>query len=223
MCPLNEAGNCIEAIEWSNGEARRLVYHQRRIEAAFRCLFPGVEPFDLAAELELRRKLCAAGRGVSGLGTDGQQFPEQGIYKLRLSYDTQLRQMEFQHYRMREVSTLKLVEIQQHSKDYKSSDRERIDNAFAQRGSCDDVLMVRDGLLTDTSYANIALYDGRKWLSPRVPLLYGTRRAYLLDHQRIELADIQVEELPRFQLLRMFNAMIDFGELEMSVKSIEGQ
>jgi 4-amino-4-deoxychorismate lyase len=36
-----------------------------------------------------------------------------------------------------------------------------------RRGACDEVLIVKDGCLTDTSYTNIALWDGHRWVLPR--------------------------------------------------------
>jgi len=197
---------CIEAIEWLDGKAQRIDYHQRRVDEAFQCLFPSELPFSLAEELERFRT--------------GTFFPEKGRYKLRLQYDNQLRTVEFVEYHQRRVESLKLIEIDYATTTFKSSDRQTIDAAFTQRGSCDDVLLVRDGLLTDTSYANIAFFDGQKWISPRIPLLYGTRRAYLLDHQDIEIADIRVEELAHFQRIRLFNALIDFGDIDLPVASI---
>lgn len=206
---------CIEAIEWRDGRVQRLDYHQQRVDAAFGCLYPELRPINLAEELEVIRKSGSDER------VEGQCFfPDQGRYKLRLEYDFQLRRLEFQEYRMRKVESLQLVAIVREPMLYKSSAREFIDLAFKQRGECDDVVLVREGLLTDTSYANIALFDGRKWVSPRVPLLYGTRRAYLLDRGVIETADIRVEDISRFRLIRLFNALIDFGELELPVGSI---
>ena len=123
---------------------------------------------------------------------------------------------------MRKVTSLQLIGIDHEPMYYKAAERDYIDRAFSKRGLCDDVLMVRDGLLTDSSYANIALFDGKKWLSPRIPLLYGTRRAYLVDHGQIEPADIKADDLVQFQRIRLFNAMIGFGELELPVSAISG-
>ena len=39
---------------------------------------------------------------------------------------------------------------------YKSADRSLLDRLFALRGAADDVLIVRRGLITDTSIANVA-------------------------------------------------------------------
>ena len=51
-------------------------------------------------------------------------------------------------------------------------------------------LIVKDGYLTDTSIANIALYDGYTWFTPAHPLLRGTKRAELLNKQLIVEKDI---------------------------------
>lgn len=195
---------CIEAIAWRDGKAERLIYHQKRVEEAFRVLFPDKQPFMLKELLQ----------SVDGPGT--------GLYKLRLEYGVEPGIMEFQEYRMRKVTSLQLVGIDHEPMYYKATERDYIDRAFSKRGLCDDVLMVRDGLLTDSSYANIALFDGKKWLSPRIPLLYGTRRAYLVDHGQIEPADIKADDLVQFQRIRLFNAMIGFGELELPVSAISG-
>ena len=86
---------------------------------------------------------------------------------------------------------------------------------FAQRGSCDDILIVRRHLLTDTSIANIALFDGKHWHTPQSPLLKGTKRAELLDKGILSERKIHVEDIPSYSTVRLFNAMIDWGELEL--------
>ncbi len=201
---------CIEAIEWKDGAPQRLAYHQQRVDAAFKALYPDASVLSLADVL-----------GPGAVSTDsGAPLPDKGLYKLRLLFDTQVRLLECQPYAMRPIQSLQLVEIDHEPMVYKSGDRAFIDEAVQKKGQCDDVLMVCNGLLTDTSYANIAVLDGLKWLSPHIPLLYGTRRAYLLDHQLIELADIRMDELHRFQRIRLFNAMIGFGELELPMSRI---
>lgn len=79
---------------------------------------------------------------------------------------------------------------------------------------------MRDGLLTDTSICNIALWDGTSWITPARPLLRGTARARLLDNGLIKSGDIRPEELPGYERIRLFNAMIGFGEVEFPVFNI---
>ena len=39
----------------------------------------------------------------------------------------------------------------------------------------DEILITRNGLLTDTSIANIALFNGKEWHTPKHPLLKGVQ------------------------------------------------
>ena len=95
-----------------------------------------------------------------------------------------------------------------------------LDEAFALRDTADDVLIVRHGLLTDTSIANIALWDGSEWYTPAQPLLAGTQRRYLLDTGQIKETDIPVASLGNYRHIRLFNALIPFGEVELPVGQI---
>ena len=75
----------------------------------------------------------------------------------------------------------------------------------------EDVLIVKDGCLTDTSIANVALYDGKMWCTPSHPLLRGTKRAELLDKKIIVEKDIPQAHLGKYSKIMLFNAMIDWG------------
>lgn len=190
----------LESIKLKDGVFFRLKYHQERVNHCFQQCFPDSKIPDLAAFLHQ------------------QEVPPKGLFKCRVLYDEHgFRQPEFIPYQMRTVKTLKLVETTLKSMAYKSADRSMYEQLIAERGVCDDVLLVRNGLLTDTSYANIALYDGEKWLTPRLPMLYGTNRAYLLERGLIVERDIKEEDLHLYQKIRVFNAMIEFGEVEVII------
>ena len=103
---------------------------------------------------------------------------------------------------------------------YKSCDRSALNALFGQRAGADDVLIVRRGLITDTSIANIALWNGSRWETPEAPLLEGTMRAYLLDEGLITPCAIRPQDLPRYTRVRLFNAMISFGEIDFPAANI---
>lgn len=138
--------------------------------------------------------------------------------KCRVEYGREVMKVEYAPYLIRPVATLRLATCDGIDYRYKSTDRSALNALFDGRGEADDVLIVRNGLLTDSSICNIALWNGRQWLTPAHPLLCGTMRAYLLDSRIIFPADIRVEHLPAFSRLRLFNAMIDFGQVEIGVE-----
>ena len=123
-------------------------------------------------------------------------------------------------YTVRHVHSLALMQADTIDYTYKSAGREPLNCLFALRGACDDILIVKQGLLTDTSIANIALSDGTHWYTPAHPLLKGTKRAALLEEGILQEKDIRPEDLPSFSTVRLFNAMIDWGELELPVRNI---
>ena len=84
---------------------------------------------------------------------------------------------------------------------------------FALRGEADEVVIIRNGLLTDTSYSNIALFDGRHWVTPRQPLLRGTMRQSLLDAGVLTEQDIKAEDWSSYRRVSLINAMMPLGRL----------
>lgn len=194
---------CIESIKLLDGRFYRTDRHQARINQAFEALWPGQKPFILENILS---------------ETD---FPLKGLYKCRMVYDAQSRQIEFTPYLRRDVKSLKIMEIELETCHFKKENREELNRAFAQKGGCDDVLLIRNGLLTDTSYSNIALFDGKVWHTPRIPLLYGTHRAELIENRKIVETDIYHKDISNFLKIRLFNALIEFGEIELDINQIQ--
>ncbi|MEG0647308.1 MAG: aminotransferase class IV, partial [Bacteroides sp.] len=102
---------------------------------------------------------------------------------------------------------------------YKSTDREALNQLYEQRNTKDDVLIIKNGYITDTSIANVALFDGTHWFTPKHPLLKGTQRAQLLQKGIIQEKEIMLEELFSFSQMTIFNAMIPFQSLVLDVNS----
>lgn len=121
---------------------------------------------------------------------------------------------------MRQIHSLKVVCDDDIEYNYKSTDRSRLNALVEKKGCCDEIVIIKNGLVTDTSFTNIAIYDGTSWLTPKHPLLAGTKRACLLDRGAIKEADITINDLMRAKRLRLFNAMIDFGEREIPISQV---
>ena len=131
-----------------------------------------------------------------------------------------IRQVEFLDYSRREINSLKIVETSLRSFNYKFENRNELNSAFAKREICDDVLLIRDGFVTDTSYCNIAFSDSNNWFTPRNPIIYGVKRSELLAEGQLIEKDIRVNEISKFTTVCLFNAMIEFGEIVLKVESI---
>lgn len=144
-----------------------------------------------------------------------------GIWKCRIVYGKEIEEVGYAPYQKRMVSSLRPVVSDTIDYSYKSTNRGELNELFARRGKADDILIVKDGYLTDTSIANIALYDGHTWYTPAHPLLQGTKRAELLDNRFIVEKDIRQAQLGDYSHIMLFNAMIDWKRSSyLSMKNI---
>lgn len=134
--------------------------------------------------------------------------PSSGLFKARIIYDSEIRKIEFVPYIMRPVQSLKLIQDNSISYKYKFQDRSNLDDLFAQRDKADDILIVRNGLITDTWYANIIFKRDDRWFTPDSYLLNGTMRQSLLDAGLIEETRIDPSDLKKYQSARLINSML---------------
>jgi 4-amino-4-deoxychorismate lyase len=145
--------------------------------------------------------------------------PQKGIYKCRILYDDVEKDVEFLPYEIRPVKKLKLIESNL-SYDFKYADRKQIEKLFEQREDCDDILIIKKGEVTDTSYANVIFKRDNEWITPWSPLLKGTMRQKLLDEEKIIAEKILLEDIPSFTSIKLINAMLEFDGPEIDVSDI---
>lgn len=180
-----------ETIKAIDGTVYNIGYHQRRYESV-------LEYFHIKEVYNLFELL---------------KPPENGLFRCKVVYDItnpHAIDVSYYEYNKRDVQTLKLVYCNDIDYKFKAQNREKINELFAKKEQCDDILIVKNSLITDTSIANIAFFNGTKWLTPKVPLLQGTVRARLLDEGRIFEDDIFEDDIYRFENFALLNSMIDF-------------
>ena len=183
----------LETIKIVDGEIFNLEYHQKRYEGVLEAL--GIKEIQKLEEFI--------------------NPPEWGLYRCRLVYDIGNIEVTFHEYKKRDIATLKLIFENEIEYTHKSTAREDIDTLFEQREEGDDILIIKDLFVTDTSIANIAFYTHEgEWVTPKNPLLKGTTRARLLDEGKLTEADIKVHELRSFSKVALLNAMIEFDILD---------
>nr|WP_308570321.1 aminotransferase class IV family protein [uncultured Prevotella sp.] len=137
--------------------------------------------------------------------------------KCHIVYSDQVLSVSYQPYHPRPVHSLQLIECDAIDYAYKYEDRDLLLSLYGQRGQCDDILIVKNGVITDTSIANIAVYDGTQWYTPAHPLLRGTQRELLLRQGLLTEREITPAELFSYRKLCTLNAMLDFEEMEFEI------
>lgn len=197
----------VESIRLENGKFPFLSYHQNRFDRTRQHFCIEDDPIFLAEILKVPAEF------------------KRGLYKVRVEYQCEIESIKYVPYQVRPVHSLQLIDADHIDYKFKYSDRSGIDELFQEKGECDDILMVKNGLLTDTSYANVILHDGQYWYTPANPLMHGTCRARLIEEGKLLPADIYVEHLQDFNEIRLINAMMSFEEgprVEVSNVSMAG-
>ncbi len=181
----------LETIRISDGTPQNLFLHEKRMNASRRKLFGSTGDISLAEHI-LVPDDCL-----------------KGIYRCRVIYEESIKSVEFSPYRPAAIRTLKLVHADDIDYSLKYLDRSCL-TGLIDRGVADDVLIIRNGFVTDTSYSNIVFTDGSHWVTPDTPLLHGTMREKLLREGAIKEEGITVADLGRFTHFRLINAMLGF-------------
>jgi len=182
----------LETIKCRDGSVFHLNYHQQRVNTSRAKL-----GFDNTLKLELSP-------------------PKNGLYRCRIVYEKEIEKLEYIPYRAKKIQSFKLLETDI-SYSLKYENRDEINALFAQKEEADEIIMVKNGLVTDTSIANICFYNGKEWLSPKSPLLKGTTRQRYLDASRIKIADIPLKEIKNYSKIAVMNAMVDFYIIENAI------
>lgn len=66
----------------------------------------------------------------------------------------------------------------------KFSDRTLLNNLLKQKEECDEIMIIRQGKVTDCSIGNLIFRQNNQWITPDKPLLEGTQRAKLLEQKK---------------------------------------
>lgn len=139
---------------------------------------------------------------------------KNAVYKCRLFYDHEVHKIEFVEYEKKNINKLIAVYDNTVSYNYKYTDRSAIEKLKNEntKNPGEEILIIKNGFITDTSYSNVCFYDGQKWATPQNPLLCGTQRAKLLKEKRIFEKEIRISELSFYKEIKLINAMIDFDD-----------
>ena len=182
----------LETIKIINGNYQNLEFHQWRVNWS-------------RAKLNLNDKLTIT----------LPKPPQKGIFKARMLYLEKVDEVQIFPYQKPKIETLKLVYCDDIDYSLKYENRRQLTNLKKRYSNGqDDILIIKKGLITDTSIANVVFFDGIRWITPKQPLLKGTTRERLLKTGQIFEKDIFVEEISKFKRVGITNALLGFYEIE---------
>ncbi len=183
----------IESIKVEDQEIFLLEFHQKRVDNTF-AHFGKEGSVDLA---KIYKHL---------------EHDEDGLFKLRIVYDLDKKiRTQMIPYAIPELNDFQLVENNSFDYSFKSEDRKELER-MKMKAKAEEIIIVKNNHITDTSYSNLLFKKGKEWFTPSTYLLNGVQRQNLLKHKKIKETEITLQNLKEFSHFQMINALNDFDE-----------
>ena len=180
-----------ETIRLENGIPRHLAWHEQRMNRARGEIWHENDPVILGPLIIVPAEFSS------------------GLVRCNIMYGPGVQSITFKHYEKRIIRSLKIVTSGFIDYHLKFTDRTLLETLFACRAECDEIIIVNNGLITDTSMSNIIFSDGKSWYTPAQPLLKGTCRERLVAEGRLAEREIRAEDVATFTGCKLINAMRD--------------
>ncbi|MDS1314255.1 aminotransferase class IV family protein [Aliarcobacter butzleri] len=177
-----------ETIKCEDFEVFNLDYHQKRVANTIGLNINLQEYINPISEELLRCKLIYDENGV----VDVLYFP----------------------YKKREIKSFKIIFDNEIEYSKKYLNRAKLDELYEKRDDCDEVIIIKNEIVTDTTIANIAIFYENSWITSKNCLLDGTTRARLLEEKKLFEKDITLDMLKNASKVALMNAMIGFDEIK---------
>lgn len=193
----------VESIKIFNGRMYNIAGHEERANRSRLELFGCVNP------LNIRRSV-----------TVPAEF-SKGLVKCRVIYDEIIRDIQFQHYSIRNITSIKAVEGNAIQYPHKYLRRDQLDDLYSKRNGCGEIMILHKGQVSDAYYYNIVCCKKGTFFTPKIPLLYGVQRQKLLHSGRMQEMAIGLKDLKNFDSIHLINAMTPLGKIVIPIHQIE--
>ena len=183
-----------ESIKIEDQKIFLLDLHQKRVNETF-------AHFGKEGSIDL-------GKIFSALNHD-----EDGLFKLRISYDLDKRfRTQMIPYAISEINDFQLVENNSYDYTFKFEDRKEFER-MKIKSKADEIIIVKNNHITDTSFSNLLFKKGKDWFTPSTFLLNGVQRQHLLKNKKIKETEITPQNLKDFSHFQIINSMNDFDDM----------
>lgn len=188
----------IESILLNNGDVKNLNYHQNRINKTFSHFFPEKEILNISEIL------------------NNKTLPKNRKYKIRIVYSEKEFTFEIQPYELPKIEKFNIKTCNSIEYNFKLEER-KLFSLLKEDAQNQEIIIIKNNLVTDSSFSNLVFYDGKKWFTPTSYLLNGIRRQHLLFEKKITEKRITKNDIFHFEKIGIINAMIDLEEVTLKI------
>ena len=189
---MHKSTSCFETIRLQDGVIHNIKYHNHRLNQTRKALYNATAKIDILNHLS--------------------NLPAHGLHKIKITYSDTIMDISIQPYKPKQITDFLCINTDI-DYSYKYTNRDELNDLTKNLKPNQEIIIIKDNLITDTSIANIALYIDNQWFTPATPLLAGTTRARLLNQGQIKTAHLYTKDLGKADSIALMNAMIGFHQI----------
>ena len=141
--------------------------------------------------------------------------PNNQLLKCKVIYnEDEIIDVAFDIYNKRDLRVFKIITDNEIEYKYKYKNRDTLNYLFSQKDTADEIIIIKNNLITDTTIANIAILIDDQWYTPKTPLLPGTTRQRYIDNGILKEKNIDINTFKKAKKIALLNAMIDFDVID---------
>lgn len=193
-----------ETLALIDGQVQNLVYHQQRYQNSLSEFYPkqDLKIFNLGQIVAFTLSDFIPQGSIETLPT---------LLRCRIDYNANTYQIRFFPYNKKTYQTFEPVMCDKIDYHLKFANRQMFAELLTQKGSADEIMIIKNGLVTDCSIGNLVFKKNGEWFTPNTPLLQGTQRAKLLAEQKISEREIRLQDIDKYEQICLINALNGLG------------
>lgn len=180
-----------ETIAIIDGIPQNLAFHQARMDNTIEKLFQKTSVFNLEEIIQVSTEY------------------QNGLIKCRIDYNQQDFNIIFSAYQRREIRNYQCVYLDNLDYTLKYTNRTIFEDINMIK---DEAVIIHDKKVTDCRIGNLIFFKDGIWYGSKNYLLKGTQLSRLLSENRVQLKEINADEIHQYEKVMMINAMNPFDE-----------
>ena len=180
-----------ETIAIIDGIPQNLAFHQARMDNTIEKLFQKTSVFNLEEIIQVPTEYL------------------NGLIKCRIDYNQQDFNIIFSAYQRREIRNYQCVYLDNLDYTLKYTNRTIFEDINMIK---DEAVIIHDKKVTDCRIGNLIFFKDGIWYGSKNYLLKGTQLSRLLSENRVQLKEINADEIHQYEKVMMINAMNPFDE-----------
>ena len=185
-----------ESIRVDNGQIPLLNFHQERVDLSYSTVFKKVNTYNLQECIEPFLK-------------------KEGTQKCRFIYDDKKYRIEIIDYHLIEPKRIGWLKIDPNfTYPFKYYDRSFFTRIKDSYSGFNEILLVKNDMITDSTYCNLIVYAKDNWIIPQTCLLNGVERTRIISEYNFAIEPITIDEFLSAKEYKLINAMRPFEGVE---------